>query len=281
MRINLFIDEEAEPRASFDAPGNFDLDTTGLSDGPHTLIVRADDPDGPPGLERIPFTVRNGPGIAIFGIREGEMLRGRVPILVNAFASRLGDEFEPGRAETPAPVPTWAWVLSLVVAVWAIFFITDQYRQHAADLAASAPLPSIQKPKIVSSAASASLAPMSAESSAGADWTALGEQVFGNYCSACHQLSGEGLAGVFPPLRGDPVVLDEDASEHIRIILEGLSGREINGIAYGAGMPAFGDQLSDEQIAAVVNHERSNWGNAAVTVGPDEVAGKRSERPLK
>jgi cytochrome c oxidase cbb3-type subunit 2 len=109
-----------------------------------------------------------------------------------------------------------------------------------------------------------------------ADWKALGEQVFGNYCSACHQLSGEGVAGVFPPLRADPVVVAEDATEHVRVILGGLVGKSIGGVAYAAAMPPFGPQLSDEQIAAVINHERASWGNAAPTVSPADVSAVRN-----
>ena len=267
MRIDVFVDEEVEPRASFDAPGIFDLDTTGLADGPHTLLVRARETDGAPGLERIPFTVRNGPGIAIFGIREGETVRGRLPVLVNAYSSQVGDEFEPARAETPAPVPTWAWVLSLVVAAWALYYVTAEYRQHAAELAAAAPIAATAEP--TTNAAAPAVA-------GAADWQALGEQILGNYCSACHQLNGEGVAGVFPPLRADPVVLAEEPTEHIRVILEGLVGKPIDGVAYAAAMPPFGPQLTDEQIAAVVNHERTAWGNAAPTVSPEDVAAVRA-----
>ncbi len=268
MRIDLFVDEEAEPRASFDAPGTFDLDTTGLADGPHTLIVQARDADGNPGLERIPFTVRNGPGIAVLGIREGETVRGRVPILVNAYASRVGDEFEPVRAETPAPVPTWAWVLSLVVAAWALYYVTAEYREHADQLAAAAPV-------AVPALAVASVPGVPAPA-ADQGWQALGEQVFGNYCSACHQLTGEGVPGVFPALRADPVVTADDPEQHIRVILEGMSGIPIDGVVYAAAMPPLGAQLTDEQIAAVANHERSSWGNAAPTVTPDAVAAVRA-----
>lgn len=267
MRIDIFVDEEAEPRASFDAPGTFDLDTADLADGPHTLNVRAHETGGARGLERIPFTVRNGPGIAIFGIREGETVRGRLSVLVNAYQSRIGDEFEPVRAETPAPVPTWAWVLSLVVAAWALYYAAAEYRGHAAALAAVAPL--------AKAPASATAAPAPPAVTGEPDWKALGEQVFGNYCSACHQLNGEGLAGVFPPLRADPVVVAEDTTEHITVILGGLAGKSIGGVAYAAAMPPFGLQLSDEQIAAVMNHERTSWGNAARTVGAADVAAVR------
>lgn len=267
MRIELFVDDEREPRGSFDAPGTFELDTTGLEDGPHMLIVRAREPDGTPGLERIPFSVRNGPGIAIFGIREGETVRGRVPILVNAYASRIGDEFEPVRAETPAPVPTWAWVLSLVVVAWAFYYAMAEYRQHGAQLAAAAP--TITR----STETAAAAAPQPAAESGG---QALGEQVFGNYCAACHQLTGEGVPGVFPPLRGDPVVTAVDPGEHIRVILGGLSGKPIGGVTYASQMPPLGAALSDEQIAAVVNHERTAWGNAAPTVTAADVSAVRA-----
>ena len=268
MRIDLFVDEESEPRASFEAPGTFDLDTTGLADGPHALIVRAHEADETPGLERIPFTVRNGPGIAVFGIREGETVRGRVPVLVNAYASRVGDEFEPVRAETPAPVPTWAWVLSLVVTAWALYYVTAEYRQHAAQLAAAAP--------IAAPAPQHATAPGAPAPAADPGWQALGEQVFGNYCSACHQLTGEGVPGVFPALRSNAVVTADGAGEQIRVILEGLVGKTIDGVAYAAAMPPLGAQLTDEQIAAVVNHERTSWGNAAPTVTPDAVAAVRA-----
>jgi mono/diheme cytochrome c family protein len=267
VRIDLFVDDEREPRGSFDAPGTFELDTIGLEDGPHTLIVRAREPDGTPGLERISFTVRNGPGIAIFGIREGETLRGRVPILVNAYASRIGDEFEPVRAETPSPIPTWAWVLSLAVAAWAFYYAMAEYRQHAAQLAAAAPTIA----RSTESAAPAAPEPV-------AQWSrqALGEQVFGNYCAACHQLTGEGVPAVFPPLRGDPVVTAVDPAEHIRVILEGLSGKPIGGVTYASAMPPLGAALSDEQIAAVANHERTAWGNAAPTVTAADVSAVRA-----
>ena len=269
MRIELFVDDETEPRASQEAPGSFNLETTDLADGPHKLVVRAHEPGGTPAVEVIPFTVRNGPGIAVFGLRESETVRGRIPILVNAYASRAGDEFEPVRAETPAPVPTWAWVLSLAVVAWGLYYLTSEYREHASALAASAPTQPV--------------ASVALESTANQDdrAEALGAQVFGNYCAACHQLSGEGVVGVFPPLRGDPVVTAPDPTEHIRVVLDGLSDKVIGGVAYAAAMPGFGSQLSDEQVAAVLSHERSSWSNAAPAVTSDEVASVRAASARK
>ena len=229
--------------------------------------MRAVDPNGAPGVEEIPFVVRNGPGIAVFGIHDGETVRGNVSLLVNAYASRVGDEFEPRRAESPAPVPTWAWVLSLAVATWALYYAAAEYRDHAASLAVVAPLPGTRAAPDGEPANASSPAPETA---------ALGEQVFGNYCAACHQLSGEGVPGVFPPLRGDPVVLADDPTEHVSVILNGLSGKTIGGVAYASPMPALGGQLSDEQVAAVVNHERRAWGNRAPAIEAADVAAVRS-----
>ncbi len=118
MRIEIFVDDEPVPRYRLEPPATLDLDTEGLTDGPHRLRVRAVEDSGTVGVEEIPFTVRNGPGIAVVGLSGGDTVRGHLPLLVNAFASRPGGVFEPTRAETPAPIPTWTWVLFLVVVAW-------------------------------------------------------------------------------------------------------------------------------------------------------------------
>ena len=141
MRIEVYVDDEREPRATFEPPQTFRLDTTNLADGPHRLRVYAVEGDGPRSVEELPFTVRNGPGIAIVGIAEDEVVSGSVSVLVNAYESRIGDEFEPVRVETPAPIPTWTWVLFLVVGAWALWYLGDAFRARAATLAAAAPSP--------------------------------------------------------------------------------------------------------------------------------------------
>jgi len=99
--------------------------------------------------------------------------------------------------------------------------------------------------------------------------------VYGNYCASCHQGDGGGLPGVFPPLKGSETVLDEDAGEHIDIVLFGLKDKVIDGISYSSPMLGFGAQLSDEEIAAVINHERTEWGNLAMLITSEDVAAKR------
>ncbi|MAH28615.1 cytochrome c oxidase subunit II [Pseudoalteromonas sp. S2721] len=79
----------------------------------------------------------------------------------------------------------------------------------------------------------------------------LGEQVYMASCAACHQPTGMGLPGVFPALKGSPIVLG-DVKDHIDIVLHGKPG---------TAMQAFDKQLSIKQLAAVITYKRNAWGN--------------------
>lgn len=89
-------------------------------------------------------------------------------------------------------------------------------------------------------------------------------------CQSCHQPNGEGLAGAFPPLKGSKIVLDDNPELYVDIIMNGYSGRISEG--YGP-MPNVGTManLSAAEIAAIMNHERSSWGNNARKVTVAEV----------
>jgi cytochrome c oxidase cbb3-type subunit 2 len=80
---------------------------------------------------------------------------------------------------------------------------------------------------------------------------------------------------VFPPLKGSAVVTAPDPTEHIRTVLRGLSGKSIGGVTYATAMPAFADQLTDEEVAAVLSYERSSWGNQAGPVKAEDVIARR------
>jgi mono/diheme cytochrome c family protein len=67
-------------------------------------------------------------------------------------------------------------------------------------------------------------------------------------------------------------VTARDPEEHMETVLFGKKGGAINGMRYQAEMPAWADQLSDEEVAAVINHERTSWGNNAPTVTAEAVA---------
>lgn len=88
-----------------------------------------------------------------------------------------------------------------------------------------------------------------------------GATLYQSNCAACHQPSGEGLPGAFPPLKGSTIVNSENPETLIRIIIEGYDARP-----EFATMPGLGGQLTDEQITAIINFERSHWGNSAPAV---------------
>lgn len=106
---------------------------------------------------------------------------------------------------------------------------------------------------------------------------AAGEKLFVANCSACHQTTGEGLPETFPPLKGNTAVNDDDPSTQIHAVLFGLEGVEIDGVKYESPMPAFGDMLSDAEIANIINYERSAWGNHGKPITASEVATVRAK----
>ena len=95
-------------------------------------------------------------------------------------------------------------------------------------------------------------------------------------CSACHQAGGEGVPGVFPPLKGSGVVNKDDAAKHIRIVLDGMQGARAGGVTYTSVMPPFAGTLDDTAIADIINYERSSWGNHGKTVTAAQVAQERA-----
>jgi cytochrome c oxidase cbb3-type subunit 2 len=95
-------------------------------------------------------------------------------------------------------------------------------------------------------------------------------------CSACHQAGGEGLPGVFPPLKGSGVVNKDDPAKHIQVVLNGTQGARAGGVIYAAGMPPFAGLLSDTEIADIIDYERSSWGNYGKPVTAGQVAAERA-----
>lgn len=257
-RIEIYLDDSPEPLASFRPPDSFRLDTTLLEDGPHILRVTARDRTNRRGVREIPFEVRNGPGIAIDGLNENDTVEGKISILVNAYGGAYEEKWEPTRAETPKPIPTWAWVAFILVVAWSMYYGISQWR----------PVPPYSNTPTY-----ATMAPTGRERETAEEH---GEELYRTSCASCHQDNGQGVPGTFPPLAGDPVVTAEDPTKHIRTILFGKKGIPIDGVNYQAQMPAWADQLSDEEVAAVINHERRSWGNNAPVVTPDEVAKVRS-----
>ena len=93
-----------------------------------------------------------------------------------------------------------------------------------------------------------------------------GTALYAQHCAACHQPDGTGLAGAFPALVGSPIVNDTDIDLYVKIILQGYDARKEFGV-----MPGFADQLTDEEITAIINHERTSWGNKSEPVKVESV----------
>jgi nitrite reductase (NO-forming) len=100
-----------------------------------------------------------------------------------------------------------------------------------------------------------------------------GKIVFEASCAACHQPTGQGVPGAFPPLAGSDFLM-ADKARAIHTVVHGREGEmTVNGQKYNGVMPSLG--LNDEDIADVLTYVRSSWGNKGDIVTPEEVKKQR------
>lgn len=93
---------------------------------------------------------------------------------------------------------------------------------------------------------------------------AQGKKVYGTICVACHQANGKGIKGAFPALDGMSI----SVKDHIDIVVHGSKKNPV--------MQAYGKQLSDRDIAAVITYERNAWGNhTGDLITPKEIEAAR------
>ncbi len=121
--IFIFLDDEQNPIAEFVSPVNFELDTRKMVDGNHTLKIVSKDPTGKEGLRVVPFEVRNGPSIAIEGIRENAVVDGVLPLMINAYSKGDQKTFLIEGSETPQSIPSWVWILIIGFAGWVLYYL--------------------------------------------------------------------------------------------------------------------------------------------------------------
>ena len=153
---------------------------------------------------------------------------------------------EPEERIRPMPLAAVAVTLAMVVFGVVYIFVSEPFgnadlgdRRTVADLSGPAP--------------------------AAAGAVVDGKAVFAAQCVACHQATGKGLPGVFPPLDGSEWV-QGDARTLANILLHGITGEiSVAGTSYNGAMPAFA-QLGDAELAAVATFIRSNWSNKAEAV---------------
>lgn len=171
---------------------------------------------------------------------------------------------EPSENVQPVPLLAAAVAIGMVLVGAAYVLFSDPFgdpllgdRRTPADLMAKAP---------------------GAAGTAGAAKVADGAALYTAHCTACHQATGQGLAGVFPPLDKSEWVLGADKIL-VNILLHGIAGDiTVLGTTYKGMMPAF-STLSDAELAATLTHIRSQWSNRAAPVTAAQVATERAGTP--
>lgn len=100
---------------------------------------------------------------------------------------------------------------------------------------------------------------------------AEGRRIYEARCADCHGLDGKGWAPAYPPLAGNRAVTMTPAVNAIRMTINGGFPPGTRGNPRPYGMPPFGHELDDAQVAAVLSWIRRSWGNAAPAVSSAEV----------
>lgn len=118
------------------------------------------------------------------------------------------------------------------------------------------------------------------QAAAPVDPKVVGKRLYTQNCVVCHQPTGMGVAGQFPPLVGSEYVLAEGTmgdNHLVMLVLNGLQGHfMVKGQPYNNAMVPW-KQLTDEQIADILTYIRSDWGNNAPAITPEFVAYVRKE----
>ena len=165
------------------------------------------------------------------------------------------EKLDPGEGMRPLP-----WVVTLLLGamlMWGAFYIVVTPTGGLSSNGDQRTL-SLLEPKTASSGAS----------------QIDGKQLYIGKCAACHQATGLGLAGVFPPLAASEWVVESPVTL-THILLHGIQGKmTVKGVSYQGLMPAW-NTLSDAEIAAVASYIRSDWGNKAAPITEDDVKKQR------
>ena len=156
----------------------------------------------------------------------------------------------PGPAAAAAPAPTKPSNATGALTEAA------KTRKNAAQAEAAGAQPAGTRQNSQQSSTPAAAAPAALDLSAG-------ESIFTTNCASCHQTTGLGIAGAFPPLKGHvPALYNADRGYLIDLLLYGLQGEvQIESQTYNGVMPAW-QQLSDDDIANVLNYVTHAWDNA-------------------
>jgi mono/diheme cytochrome c family protein len=104
----------------------------------------------------------------------------------------------------------------------------------------------------------------------------LGTRLYGEHCAQCHGERGEGRPNAYPPLAGNRAVTMAVTANLVQVVLGGGFPPSTEGNPRPFGMPPYVTVLSDADIAAVLTHLRTSWGNQAAPVSEFDVARHRA-----
>lgn len=104
-----------------------------------------------------------------------------------------------------------------------------------------------------------------------------GGAIYRDQCSACHGLEGKGIQNLFPAIAAASGVRSNDATTAIRIVLRGARSVATDREPTSPGMPSYGWQLDDSQVAAVLDYIRNSWGGAAPAIDARDVSRVRAD----
>lgn len=102
-----------------------------------------------------------------------------------------------------------------------------------------------------------------------------GAELYNEYCSTCHRDNGAGYPGATPALAANPTVVARSPNSVINVILHGVESPATPSDHIRYQMPAYAWQLNDTQVAALVNHLRTRWGNQASTIQEKDIEALR------
>lgn len=232
MIIQIYVDGDASPIAELPgSSGRIAFDTAAIPDGAHRLRIETVEQGRVTGWREIPFTVRNGPGIAVAGLSDRDEVRGTLGLVVDATAAGIDGALDVRALELHRGLPFWTGALAVVIlALGALYLAIDPFafrtyraeetaiRNESGQPLALQPLarttsdrPAPAEPMQVSLADGAVL-PVLDFDPAKAD-TAKGATTYAAKCAGCHGADGAGRTaqsatlgeqGVFPRLAGQP-----------------------------------------------------------------------------
>jgi mono/diheme cytochrome c family protein len=111
--------------------------------------------------------------------------------------------------------------------------------------------------------------------------THRGAAIYEDACASCHMLDGVGQSRVFPPMRGNTMLQQDDSTGLLHLILGGGRSAPTPTRPTALSMPSFAWKLNDQQVADVSNYIRNSWGNRASPVRAETVAETRKRLGLE